>query len=251
MSARGYGKFQVSYWRHHKIRALGEDARWMGAYLLTSPHSNSIGSYLLPDGYAAGDLQWSQERVSQSLSELFAKGFALRFVLNPDYICVCDHFQWNRPESPNVVKNMIAQFDVLPRDVVRIYALAGILATGSWVPKHARPRLGALFDQLNPCFFEHFGKAFETQTKPDPEPEPSQTRTSVRGGVGSNSQNESSTQFPRAREIGAAVEGLGNDGGAQTPALDFSGGGSSLQDRVAQHAERRRQAEQRKSTGST
>lgn len=238
MSSRSYGKVQTSFWRHQKIRALGEDARWMAAYLVTSPHSNSIGSYLLPDGYAAGDLQWAQERVTQSLAELFEKGFAQRFVTNADYICVCDHFQWNRPENPNVLKGMLVQFDMLPKDVMRIYALTGILSCGSWVPKHARPRLEQLYGQLSQCFFEHFRKPFENRTEPEPQPQPSKARTSADVGVGSHPDTDSSVNSPRALVDGDAARGSASEPSATPLAVhDHSGrqGGDLLADLRARH----------------
>ena len=38
-------------------------------YLVTGPHSNAIGAYLLPDAYIADDLGWTAETVTQTLSK--------------------------------------------------------------------------------------------------------------------------------------------------------------------------------------
>ena len=163
---REYGRVQTAFWNHPKIRALSEDGRTAALYLLTSPHSNSIGSYLLPYGYAVDDLQWHMERVQEAFAELYRKGFAKRFE-NGRHIAICDFVEWNKAENPNVVKAMIKQFDQLPTDPAKVYAARGILSHGGWIPVADRKRLETLSEPIRKGGGEPFRKP-----EPEPEPEP-------------------------------------------------------------------------------
>lgn len=100
---RDYGKVHTSFWTSSNIRELSEDGRALAIYLLTCPHGTIAGVFRLPDGYACEDLQWTAERVKQTLSELFANGFATRCEVTK-WVWVTKHFEWNPPENPNQKK---------------------------------------------------------------------------------------------------------------------------------------------------
>lgn len=159
---RDYGRLYTSFWSHPKIRTLDGDARLLAIYLLTSPHSNSIGCYLLSDAYAADDLTlpadpWTGERVSKAMTELSAKGFAHRFS-DARHVCLVDYVDWNRAENPNVVKRMIKEFDQLLKDPLRYYPAMGILSHGDWVAKADRRRLETLCQTLSETLPKPFRK---------------------------------------------------------------------------------------------
>lgn len=65
-----YQKIDVKIWRDEKFVNLSEDARILFLYILTSPHSNSLGLYVLPEGYILADLQWDLKRLGKPLEEL-------------------------------------------------------------------------------------------------------------------------------------------------------------------------------------
>lgn len=83
---------------------MSEDARHLALYLLTSPHSNIIGAFRLPDGYVCEDLQWSPERVAEGFAELLANGFANRCGTTK-WVWIYKHLEWNQPENPNQRKS--------------------------------------------------------------------------------------------------------------------------------------------------
>lgn len=101
---RDYGKVHSSFWTSSTARGMSEDARMLALYLLTSPHSNIVGVFRLPDGYASEDLQWDRERVSKGFAELFEKGFASRCE-STKWVWVIKHLDWNPPENPNQRKS--------------------------------------------------------------------------------------------------------------------------------------------------
>lgn len=101
---REYGKVHSSFWSSPSIRGLSDDGKMLALYLLTSPHSNIIGAFRLPDGYACEDLEWSSERVAKGFAELLSNGFANRCETTK-WVWVVKHLDWNPPENPNQRKS--------------------------------------------------------------------------------------------------------------------------------------------------
>lgn len=100
---RDYGKVHSSFWTSDNIRAMSEDGRALALYLLTCQHGTIAGVFRLPDGYVCEDIQWNAERVSETLCELFANGFATRCE-HTKWVFVHKHLEWNPPENPNQKK---------------------------------------------------------------------------------------------------------------------------------------------------
>ena len=68
---RNYGKISTSIWRSKKFNSLTSDShRLYYLYLHTCHHSNSIGLYSLPIGYAMADLEWSKADVLKAIDSL-------------------------------------------------------------------------------------------------------------------------------------------------------------------------------------
>jgi len=65
-----YGKVSEAYWHDDKIRSLSEDGRHLMLYLMSCPHGNRLGLFVLAPAYAAEDVQWEIERVTRTLAEL-------------------------------------------------------------------------------------------------------------------------------------------------------------------------------------
>lgn len=65
-----YAKVDEIFWHDPVIRALSERARMLYLYLLTSPHRNRFGCYVLDPWYASADLQWDRPTVTGALQEL-------------------------------------------------------------------------------------------------------------------------------------------------------------------------------------
>lgn len=70
---REYAKIYTSLWRSRKFTSLeSDDARLLYLYLHTCVHSNMVGCFILPDGYATSDLGWDLTRYRQALDSLSA-----------------------------------------------------------------------------------------------------------------------------------------------------------------------------------
>jgi uncharacterized phage protein (TIGR02220 family) len=157
---REYGKLHSSFWTSPTIRAVSEDGRTLAAYLLSSPHSNMLGCFRIPDGYVCEDLGWDSERVTKGFAELFNNGFATRSE-GSKWVVIHKFLKWNQPENPNVVKAAEKLFDQIP--------------VGSGV----KPLLVAGIREFEPRFNPSKLKGFETVSEglpkgipPEPEPEP-------------------------------------------------------------------------------
>lgn len=67
---------QAEFWSHARRHNWDEQTRTLALYLLTSPHRTTEGLFHLPLAYAAHDLQYPIDTVSNTLSILLRDGFA-------------------------------------------------------------------------------------------------------------------------------------------------------------------------------
>lgn len=111
--SREYGRVHCAFWNNPDVRSGSDDARLLQLYLLTSPHSNMLGCYLCPPNYIADDLQWSTERVRETLSKLFDQRFAERF-RDGRFIVIINFLKWNPIENPNIAMAALRLADQLP-----------------------------------------------------------------------------------------------------------------------------------------
>jgi hypothetical protein len=100
-------------WQNRKFHALSDDAKMLWLYLISCPHGNALGAYVLPFGYIIADMRWQPERVTHTVSELLANGFIQRDDTF-DLIVIRDWWQHNTIENENVALGAAKTFDLLP-----------------------------------------------------------------------------------------------------------------------------------------
>lgn len=171
---RDYGRVYSSFWQSPEVRALGEDARTLALYLLTSPHGNLIGCFRLPDAYAADDLQWPCARVAEGFAELCAKGFVSRDE-GTKWVFITKFLKWNAFESPNVAKSAHKAFDQVPALPLKAALALALLEFGAHLQEPLTKACEALAKPI---------------ANPEPEPEPTRTRTSSRTRAGTRTKPE-------------------------------------------------------------
>lgn len=91
---REYGAIHTRYWTWAQEVGLSDSAKLLGAYLLTSPHSNSLGCYRVPKNYIADDLGYSIDRVSKGYSELENHHF-LTYCEATKFLLLRKYLKWN------------------------------------------------------------------------------------------------------------------------------------------------------------
>lgn len=160
--AREYGRVHTAFWNSPAMRSLGDKGKLLANYLLTGPHSNSIGAYLLPDAYIADDLGWDAKTVSAQLKLVIATGFCERFA-DGRHIAVCKYLEWNPIENPNVGKAAIRQLEQLPVDPATQHVVNGIDEATERLPNHFGT-VPERYRNTKPCT--------KPETKPNPETKP-------------------------------------------------------------------------------
>lgn len=148
---RDYGKVFSTFWTSATTRSLSEDGRALALYLITSPHTNMIGVFRLPDGYVCEDLQWSSERVSKGFQNCLVNGFATRSEPSK-WVVIHKHLVWNPVDNPNQAKAALKLAEAIPLDLPSRPDVARLL-----VDSCARFR-----DKLPPDIWNRF----ETLSKP-------------------------------------------------------------------------------------
>lgn len=98
-----YQKVFTQIWHDEKFCMLSEDAKTLFIYMLTCPHGNAIGVFVLPDQYAVADLKWDLKRYAKPFRELIAEGMILHDPVSR-LICIKNHLKHNPLENENQAK---------------------------------------------------------------------------------------------------------------------------------------------------
>ncbi len=109
-----YQKIHAQIWHDEKFISLTDDAKYLFLYILTSPHNNSLGVYVLPPQYAAADLGWTEKRLREPFQELLAKGLIL-YDERVKLVCIKNHLKHNVIENENQAKAAAKIFTSLPK----------------------------------------------------------------------------------------------------------------------------------------
>jgi len=160
---REFGRIETTIWQNRKFKSLSPKAQMLWLYILTCPHGNAVGCFVLPDGYIMSDLGNSFETVTQTVSELLSKGFIER---DETTFLTWVRGWWghNTIENPNVAKAAMKAIALLPRCRV----LSQFLADFERFPKPLAERLRERFPNGYP---NRYPNPIETK-EPEPEPEP-------------------------------------------------------------------------------
>ena len=115
-----YARIQTRIWNSATFQGLSDDARLLWFYLLTCPHNNLLGMYVLKEGYALEDLGWPSKRFAKPLGELLAvpltdgsNGLAC-YDESTKVMLIKNYLEHNPLENPNQVKAGIKIINELP-----------------------------------------------------------------------------------------------------------------------------------------
>jgi len=109
-----YQKVYNQIWHDERFRILSEDARTLFLYLITCPHGNAIGLFVLPEQYAIADLGWEQKRYGKPFAELLQEGMIL-YDPAARLLCIKNHLKHNPMENENQAKSASKLIASLPR----------------------------------------------------------------------------------------------------------------------------------------
>ena len=108
-----YAKVERRLWRDEKVRLLSDDGKTCFVYLLTCPHGNLLGMYVLPAHYGAGDLKWTTERFAKAFGEVLAQQLTI-YDEATDLTLVRKYLIHNPIENPNQVTAGLKALAELP-----------------------------------------------------------------------------------------------------------------------------------------
>ena len=124
-----YRKIEVRTWSDEKFRSLSPmapsgQALWF--FLLTGPHTGPIpGLFRAGKAAMAEELGWSTEAFDKAFQEAFKLGM-VKADFNARLVWLPNSIKHNKPESPNVVKSWVNEFDLLPECALKIEAFEEI-----------------------------------------------------------------------------------------------------------------------------
>lgn len=141
---RDYGTIFTRFWIHKDLKKLDDFPKLLAAYLLTGPHSNSLGCFRLPLGYISEDLERPFETLSEGFQELSRIGFT-RYDSGENWVFLPKYLKWNPPTNPNQAKGLEKLFDQVPQNFKDYRTLIdAILAYGKHIDKAFQKRLESL-----------------------------------------------------------------------------------------------------------
>lgn len=118
-----YAKVYKKLWNNKRFRGLSEDGRALWQYIITCPHLNSIGYFILPLSYITDDLQWLPERLPKPFEELLtipsgpdATGW-IKYDETGRTLLIPSWFEHNPVDNPNTFKKCLAELSEIPKSL--------------------------------------------------------------------------------------------------------------------------------------
>lgn len=158
-----YAKVEETFWHDPLVRSLTEPGRTLFFYLLTCPHKNRLGCFVLDPMYAAADLQWNQERVIDAMEELQRRG-RIEWDAVHRVVFIRRHAKHNTLENPQVVKGAIADLRAMPDTHLLTEAHVAF-------KQFKRAHYRELFVAFDERLAQQFGQRLDEPTPPTP-PQP-------------------------------------------------------------------------------
>jgi hypothetical protein len=112
-----YAKIECKIWNDEKFISLTEQSKFFFLYLLSCPHSNLIGAFVLKIGYAADDLKWTPAKVTQALRELVKSG-SVSYDPKVSLLVLHNFLRYNLPANPNQAKSCLLILAELPKSKI-------------------------------------------------------------------------------------------------------------------------------------
>lgn len=115
-----YSKVQNRIWNSKTFLRLTENSKFLWLYLLTCPHGNIMGLFVLKPGYAQDDLGWSNQRYSKAFKELVniplsngCKGL-IQYDESTKVVWIKNYLEHNPMINPNQVTSGVKKIKALP-----------------------------------------------------------------------------------------------------------------------------------------
>lgn len=127
-----YRPIDMRLWSDRKFLALGDDARMLWMYLLTSPSTISIpGVIIAGEGAMSEHLGWTVERFRTRISEIERSGVSIRREGRLTWLP--NALRYQKPSNPNAVKSWAKTWDDVPEGALKLELWQALkVACKSW-----------------------------------------------------------------------------------------------------------------------
>lgn len=109
-----YQKIESKIWNDEKFILLSPSEQRLFFYVLTSPHNNILGLYVLKSGYAAEDLKSLPKDFTKDLRKLCESGI-IDYDENLQVVWVKNFLKHNPITNPNQKKALVRELGALPK----------------------------------------------------------------------------------------------------------------------------------------
>lgn len=154
---RDYGKVSTSIWNSQKFSKVSDDARLLYLYLHTCPHVNSVGCFVLKDGYATADLGWDAKRYLKAMHTL-CDAFLTAFDRDESLVRIVNFLKFDPFTNPKHAQGAAKLAISLPDSTEKLNVLRDMAEC-----KHG-DKLDILASEI-----DRLSKGYRN---PEPEPEP-------------------------------------------------------------------------------
>ncbi len=112
-----YIRVATKFWQDEKVKALSDDSKLLYLYVLTSPHSNMAGYYVLPKPYVAYDLNWLPERLDKAFDKLLHHGL-IKYCKQSDVVLIPNFLRYNPMQNKNQAIGAARRVSELPSNTL-------------------------------------------------------------------------------------------------------------------------------------
>jgi hypothetical protein len=112
-----YQRIFTQIWNDEKFTSMSPGAQRLFLYLLTCPHSNLIGLYILKNGYIMEDLDLSPQSLKTQMQEIVDHGIIQRCSTN-FIVFIPNYLKFNPLTNPNQVTSAIGIVESMPKSVI-------------------------------------------------------------------------------------------------------------------------------------
>ncbi|HBG02220.1 MAG TPA: hypothetical protein DDW87_11695 [Firmicutes bacterium] len=140
MAEGRYTRIKSRFWTDEKTRTWNDDTKFLALYILTSPHNNILGCFVLPKLYICADLGWESKKLSKPFNKLLQDGF-IQYDEGNCLLFISKYLLHNPIDNPNQATGAIKVLEELPTSSV-------MLSLKQLLEQFCKPFLEPLIQQL-------------------------------------------------------------------------------------------------------
>lgn len=117
MAEGRYTRIKSKFWTDEKARKWDSETKYLALYLLTSPHNNILGCFVLPKLYICADLGWDIKQLDKPFNSLLEDDF-IKYDDDNCLLFLCNYLKHNPIENGNQATGAIKQLGELPKSPI-------------------------------------------------------------------------------------------------------------------------------------